>query len=140
MLWIAYYQNPPSVVDAEGVPEVLLRLQDPVTSKERAIFDEVCATSNVPARTIKGDDDQTWVAVSLRPASTEREVHQQLDAIQAMLDKAKDTSLAVPDEPSPRVSVDPHSSGSVPDLESAVSAWWLDWGQKNQPAPGESPN
>ena len=32
--------------DAEGIPEVLLRLQDPVTAKERAVFDEVCATSD----------------------------------------------------------------------------------------------
>jgi hypothetical protein len=100
VLWIAYYQEPPSVVDAEGVPQVLLRLQDPVTPRERAVFDEVCATSDVPARAIEGEDGQTWVAVSLRPASTPREVDQQLDAIQAMLDKAKDISLAEPAVPS----------------------------------------
>lgn len=126
--------------DAESVPEVLLRLQDPVTAKERAVFDEVCATSDVPARAIQGEDGQTWVAVSLRPVSTAREVHQQLDAIQAMLDRAKDESLAEPEEPSPPVSVDPHSGGSVPDLESAVVAWWHAWRQNNQPAPGEPPN
>jgi hypothetical protein len=128
------------VVDAEGVPEVLLRLQDPVTPNERAVFDEVCATSDVPARAIEGEDGQTWVAVSLRPASTAYEVHQQLDAIQAMLDKAKDISLAELEEPSPTVSVNPHSGGSVPDLELAVAAWWLTWQQNNQPAPGEPPN
>ncbi len=127
------------MVDAEGVPEILLRLQDPVTPKERAVFDEVCATSGVPARSIEGEDGQTWVAVSLRPASTSQEVHQQLDAIQAMLDKAKETSLAEPEEPSPPIIVDPHTGG-VGDLDLVVGAWWLTWQQNNHPAPGEPPN
>jgi hypothetical protein len=145
-----YQQGPESFIE-EDVPKVKVRLwsnaPDGIVSPlDRAILNEVCAQSAVPAVTVE-ESGETSLIVSLQPAvnpdpTAGGSIQSQLDTALTMIAKARARTPAVPKNPTPTLVVDQQTGIDPESVKRVVAEWWKGVKESRRfpsPAPGEPP-